>query len=323
MKIEDFVRQEVTKLPEHRGLRIEGDIAWLRCPDPKHKGGFENSPSAKINLTFVETEKGKIAPGSLYCFGCGCRWSWSELATRFNLKNIQSHKMYSDSPKSKLLSEEDRAKVTGDYSELIPKDAIAWPAYQNWRTISGEVVNKVGGLIYFDYGIKLTRALFPVKVRGETVGFIKANLKPQKKGLNYINSAGKWSKQKGLFPYDYVKRTLKTKDPRIVYLVEGPRDALALIQNDLAGIAILGTTWSKQKRDLILALEPNLVVLMLDSDDAGLKGAKEIKSSLKGYVRLRHFIFPPKPDGTKRDASDLTAKQAEKINSKYLQLLRG
>jgi len=322
MRLEEFVQQELRKLPPDRSIRWDTDRAWIRCP--VHNNGNERTGSMRIMLKRENTPKGVVYPGHIYCWGCGKTHPWDVLVERYKLKKIKRSQMYNDSA-YEVFSPEDRAAMLGEaQTEQLPVDAAPWPVHMNWRNINGQTTHDVGGLIYYDYGIKQTRCILPVNIHEEMVGFVKCNLMPVKKGRNYFNSTGSWSRTQALFPYDHVKEMLDKKRPRIIYLVEGPRDALNQVQLGKACLAILGArNWTDEKRELVLDLDPDLVVVMLDPDKVGQLGAAKIVKSLKRSVPIVNFKFPLNPDGSKKmDASDLTKKQSNGIHRRYLDRLK-
>lgn len=324
----DFIMSELAKLPEDRGLRQDGDVAYVRCWNLEHKGGQESRPSAKINLVPVEGSKGMIPAGRVWCWTCRMSQSWSEIADRFGLSPMHSG-MNDRTEPTEIFSDAERAQLLGNASapDLLPPDAIDWPEEMMWRTINGETVRKTGGMIYYDRGAKETRALLRVMVRGEMVGYVRANMVAREGQLNYLNSKGKgWAKDHGLLPYDYVRKMVRLRRKRglpvIIYIVEGPRDSLNLVQYGLCGLAILGTNqWSAKKLRLLLALEPDMVVFMLDNDDAGNEARRRITGDLQGKTLLRRMSFPTKEDGSKYDASDLKEHQCKSLEKRYRKII--
>lgn len=319
MDIKDFLVQELLKLPWDRGLHFKNDTAWIRCFNPDHAGGNERTPSMVVNLAAKPGSKGgTIPPGCITCFGCSYKGGWHDLAERYHLKQLEGLNVYRESV-GEIINERDRTDLLGSSGSAgqTPADAIPWPPNLKWRTIAGPTVNAVGGLLYYDFSALQPRCLFPVNIDEEMVGYVRANTVVGKKG-NYFNSPGGWAKEKGLFPYDYVANNLKGKH-KVLYLVEGPRDALNLIQHGSMALALLGAgnSWSESKAHLIEDLDPDLLVLMLDNDDAGRIAASRIAKSLKHQVPIVYFKFPVKEDGSKFDASDLQIAQVKQLERRY------
>ena len=59
-------------------------------------------------------------------------------------------------------------------------------------------------------------------------------------------------------------------------MVEGPRDALHLAEYGIPALAILGgsSVWDNAKAELLMQLEPSLVVLAFDPDKVGREGTR-------------------------------------------------
>jgi DNA primase len=150
----------------------------------------------------------------------------------------------------------------------------------------------VGSRLGYDDDRDEQCVLWPVVVDGETVGGIKAKMKPTARTrVKYLNAPGPWVKTQALWPYDVVHQMLarQPRGKRTVVLVEGPRDALRLVGCGIPALAILGSNnWTTAKRDLLAQLDPDRVLFGMDSDAAGTKAFKLVAPTLKGYcVRKR------------------------------------
>jgi DNA primase len=151
----------------------------------------------------------------------------------------------------------------------------------------------------------------PVLIGGELKGYTRAALKKVKDIPSYINSSGGWTKDYGLFPYDYVAALR----PRYVILVEGQRDALRLLQAGIPAIAIMGTqSWSDRKSRLIEMLGVDLAVLMMDGDDAGIQAIELIEPQIRKLVNTKIFNLAGKDSPywrfRKEDSPSKAAKAA-------------
>lgn len=158
-----------------------------------------------------------------------------------------------------------------------------------WRTISMRMLNKLGARLFMDRRTDNEPVIFlPAYVNGNVVGGIKARVEKVKGQLSYVESAGEWSMTQGLYPFDYAVELLKRKKLRFVVLVEGPRDAIKLCARGIPALAILGTQkWSEAKRDLLLSLDLDLVILYMDGDSPGRKANKRLKAELTPYVTTK------------------------------------
>lgn len=289
---------------------IKGDSLWLQCPHPDHPA--DSTPSFKVAL------EGEYA-GAYYCFGCGIHGGWNKLCNLLSL--TKEAKYLIQDRAATLYTAEDEEKLFG---ELITKDKAnveEWPN-QSWRGIKYPLLKAVGAKAAIFHNDMMLR--FIVKVRSKNVGHIDCVIQPKPDTeLKYINKKGTWVKD-ALFPYDYVN-SLNVRHP-ILFIVEGPRDALVTIQNGYPALAILGTNnWSDKCASLIISLAPDLVVIMLDPDDAGIKAQKHIYNDLKDMLNVKVVNLPRRKlikekDGKKivaykkkLDPANLTSKMLQKI----------
>ena len=261
----EFVKYQLASYSGQK--RLVGDTTFILCPYHQEK-----TPSGRI----FHSPRTR-SPGYFTCYGCGTKKSWDELAPAIGLNPFQWTKpkpVYAHS----VLSEaaEKALELKFEFDSLPPNKV--------WRQISTNLLIDVGCKIISQYG---TRFIYmPVRIRNEERGYIRARLRKVADKPSYLNKAGKWSEQHGLFPYDYA---VKTK-PQTIVLVEGPRDALRLLSNGIPAIAILGTqSWSETKsRNLELSGAKN-IVLMMDGDDAGIKATSMLAPSLSKMFRVHEF----------------------------------
>jgi 5S rRNA maturation endonuclease (ribonuclease M5) len=152
-----------------------------------------------------------------------------------------------------------------------------------WRSFTGKFLKQFKALKALDkYGKPVM--VLPVMVGKDLVGGIKCRWQKREGQLSYINSKGRWTRESGLWPYDYVQRM----KPRCVWLVEGPRDAMRLLKYGIPALCMLGTqNWSEAKRDLVLALGVERVVSFTDGDKAGREAAYIIEDSFSDLIDLR------------------------------------
>lgn len=67
----------------------------------------------------------------------------------------------------------------------------------------------------------------------------------------------------------------------MLFVCEGPRDALRLLYYGIPAVAVLGAkVWSKTKRDLVIASGAELFVLWLDNDKAGISATNRLRKSI-------------------------------------------
>lgn len=280
--IADIIVNELRKITDRRE---SGRNIVICCP--YHA---ETTPSFNIN---IDPTHRKVPLGWGYCFACGASKEWNEIAERLGLKTITKNGVAESSAtvrkqdprtKDKLLP----SKVSLTMHDLVKhfRCGVPMPIEENekWRGFSGKLLGKIGAYIAVDdFDNKVL--ILPVMVDGILEGGIKALWeKPKsKKVLRYKNMEGEWAKTHGLFLYDSIKERVKKKG--YVILVEGARDALRLYKYGQPAVAILGTkNWSVEKRNLIIELAPDKVIVMMDGDKAGIEASNMLMKDLKGKV---------------------------------------
>lgn len=286
MDINDLILSEINKRPD-RAPEFRRDGVWIRCPNPKHSNGQESTPSLRIRL---EAQSG-FEPGSAWCFGCKWRGHWNDIAEMLKLRKTRAA---DERPSSLGFSFEEDRVILPDLNTMQ-----RWPESQDWRTITGKTLKLLDArLTYYKGRLSL---YLPVIVHGDYVGGIyakmaaKSNLTSSQQ-KTYINTEGHWS-EVNLYGYDIAA---KRKGP--LWVVEGPRDTAKIIQLGGRVVGLIGSHVSNEKAALIEALDPPLLLIATDPDDAGKGAAKALKHKLSMIPQERiHF-----PEG--RDPANLTPK---------------
>ena len=220
---------------------------------------------------------------------------WNGLAEKLHLQTLNG-KGYTAEWKSSPLNKDAFLTEGAASWETMLEDwnvsrDFPLPDGYTFRGIDHDLLIKIGARKALDsFGTKCT--LFPLHVGGELVGGIKAvNFPNEKTKRKYINSNGEWSRTSGLFPIHYKKRW------PVVIIVEGPRDAMFLLQQRIPALASLGTqSWSDAKRDLLLSVGCEFCFIAGDGDDAGRKMNKIVSDSLKGYIPRKTISIPDGED---------------------------
>lgn len=244
----------------------------------------ERTPSGRIFHN--ETSR---SPGSFKCYGCGTKAKWDDLAPKLGLKPFTGQKPADEFINLSLIT----PKVKEELDDLV-MDKMEFsdlPEGKCWRGIKTSLLTSIGAkkcqVDHPEHGLLKTKVYLPVFINRKLRGYIKARLTKHTEYPSYINAKGRWSKTHGLFPFDYSISYAKRLGIRTVVLVEGPRDALRLLQAGIPAICILGTqSWSATKSKLLELAGITRIVLMMDGDDAGIQATAMLEESLKTMFQI-------------------------------------
>ena len=265
------IQQQLAKLGNTRsGGRTH---TFVSCP---FHG--ENTPSCKV----THDASSKYL-GSWHCFGCGESGKWATLAERLRLDPLNGKEFQQDrvTPSDNgyyeliMLGREDKAETAEEVEEeelhaglhdLTDELAKQVGIYPKWRGYKLDFLRKLDAqLLRSQYGSWLL--FLPVMVNGVQRGYIRARPKTVEGKTSYLNKKGSWSKNYGLFPFDYALALMKRKGLKTIVLVEGPRDALRLLRAGIPALCVLGTmSWSKSKVRLLEYAGVERIILCFDGD---------------------------------------------------------
>lgn len=276
----DFVKSQ---LASYSGKKIMHDTyTFVLCP--YHS---ERTPSGRIYHNPNDRW-----PGTFRCYACGAKAKWDELAPRLGLKGFKVGKPKDEftidiKNDASLFFEESEADLVPEKIKLrpLPKDKV-------WRGIKTNFLRKIGGKICTTknpkHGWTKPKVYLPVLIKGELSGYVKARFRKHEEFPSYVNAPGPWSKSKGLFPYDYAIQMMLDLDSTTVVLVEGPRDALRLLQFGIPALCILGThSWEDAKTRLLEIGGVETVVILMDGDCAGKKAIKLVRKSVRLTLNVK------------------------------------
>lgn len=296
-----WIVEQLSTLPIRYGLTIKGERAWLKCPFHSRNGVLERTPSLVVNLE----SSLRFKLGSFRCFACGESGDWNKLARCLSLKTITEEE---ESLSIGGLTSEDKKLLFDVEDQQVEINSVPWDENTNWRGISGKLISKIGGQLSYNQYRDDTELFLPVNMNGLMVGGIHCLIeRKSKKQQGYINTKGNWA-QEALFPFDYVCK--KYKNTNILFLCEGPRDSLNLLQYKLPALSILGSqNWSEYKQNIILSsFDLDKIILAFDPDTAGEKAYTKVKKSFKQQTKV---IKLKMKEGT--DPADITKYQANNI----------
>lgn len=275
----DFIKAQ---LSSYGGEKKEyGERMFIRCP-------FHNdtNPSGSLSLNTTWA-------GSFKCYSCGAKANWDQLAERLHLQPFKRGE-----PKEEyaidLMARAQEFLATKE--TLYREDTFKFwdiPRNKRWRSIPTNLLIELGGRMCYKWSDEYQRwgstkfIYLPVNINDEQVGFFRARLKKEGDQPSYYNAAGKWSLSQGLFPFDHSVHLMKKLESNTMVLVEGQRDCLRLIEHGIPAMCIFGTqAFGKAKAKTLELAGIKHLVVMMDSDEAGIKGTEKVQEACRGMFRL-------------------------------------
>ncbi len=287
MSNEEIVNAELDKVP---GYQIYfGYNRKILCPF--------HSDRATPSLSVCVSSQAPVPLGVFYCFGCGITGGWNKLAKSLSLREIQVDP--NDGKRPSLDFKKLEKNLFGKGLEAILEEmgsplVKSWPEEVSWRGFSGSFIKKMGGLTLLERSRtddSTLKVFFPVCVNGTVVGGIRAAFEKPQMGPSYINTKGDWSKKAGLLFFDQSKKLALSQSA--LAIVEGPRDALRLIENGIPAVSVLGSTsFSKEKAKRLATLNLDTYYLIPDNDEAGEKMKDLVRSCAELILNLRVLNLP-------------------------------
>lgn len=273
-------RQVILSLP---GAKVRGEWAVIRCP-------FHNDTNPSLSVKIKAPHV-----GAFKCFSCGEKGNYSKLADKLGIDTAAAAPtpdLYPGEYESLFAYTENQdTKDITSLTDLTDRAArnLGISGESGWRGFPVEFLRDTVHAKVAD-----SRYLyFPVMVNGKEVGYIRAFVRKEAGRPSYLNKKGSWARDSGLFLFDQALALQDGDvDSKIIILVEGPRDAMRLLRAGLPAVAILGTNnWSEQKLRRILLAGVEDIILCMDGDEAGVRGAHTIAESCEGMVRLHDFAL--------------------------------
>ena len=297
----DHVDIMYKELRRHGGQQ-RVDSIWICCPFHS-----DDTPSLSVAMT-----NEKVMVGTFYCFGCRKSGNWNVLASKIgaqklNLKLIEAE---SESTVRRIRDKDLSGMTTASFLDTLGfKSHTKWPSpektrisfFKEWYSIPGKLLHSLDDYLVIERSSRSDqqnqhRMFLPVKVYGEVRGGIRVIYKKSGIQRTYLNTDGDWTKAYGLFPYDFVHSMIKSKKYPFIVLVEGPRDALTLINIGIPAVAILGSQSFGEKKALIVSGTANIdtVYVMPDSDSAGKKMVNLVARYLRDQIKVKAIRLPTK-----------------------------
>lgn len=266
----------------------------LMCTCPFHKGGKENKPSCGVLLREKVDKNRKYEAGTVHCYTCGYTGDLPQFVADFlgltspvqGFKWLVSRYNYSSAEREPLelnlyrgqaekASYMDEAEVERFYQEL--KKSSTALEYLKRRALPSWIIDayKLG----FDPEDGVV--LFPVRDMSGKVVFYKGR---SITGKHFYN-AKDIDKTSQIFGLYEILAEGKASPESEIWITESEIDALSLIGQERLAIALMGSHISEAQCRELENTPFRRFVLALDNDEAGRKGAAQIKRLLipKGF----------------------------------------
>jgi DNA primase len=231
--------------------------------------------------------------GRFYCFGCNeSGHDWNELAERLKLDPLAEENL--PDPFGILRDDLKEKHKKAIHSFKLPWDIEDFDG--RWRHVGQYTLDALDTFLWYDDMLRCERILIPVYMYQRLKGWVSRRLDRPKDGVPYkmkYRNAPYMEAKDLLFPYDVVEEMGKSS----VVLVEGPYDAVRLINCDIPALAILGTNnWKAESRIDLINLGVERVIVAMDNDTSGRKARAEIIPDLEDDFDVEGF-FPPSTEG--------------------------
>jgi len=239
--------------------------------------------------------------GKFNCFGCGKKGhAWNDLAKLLNADTLSEEEMPDPFHLLKEQLKEKRNKIQAVAS--IPWDVEPWTT--RWRKVSAYTMNAATAYHYYDDKKRCDRVLLPIWMYGELIGWTARRL-DKSKDMKYRDMPN-LPKLDILYPWFIVEQMRTTS----VAIVEGPYDALRLIDKDIPALSTLGSTsWHVSNIIHLINLGIKRLVVASDGDKAGDKMRKKVEEDAKDMFTIEHYYCPRKRDpgalGSKKEYKEL------------------
>jgi DNA primase len=272
----------------------------LMCTSPFHKGGKENKPSCGVLLREKLDKNRKYEAGTVHCYTCGYTadlpqfvadllglsspiqgFKW--LVARYNYSAAEREPIELNlyRGQAEKVSYMDEAEVERFYQELLKSKAAC--EYLHKRALPSWIIDAYKLGFDPDDGV----VLFPIRDLSGKVAFYKGRSLVGKHFYN-AKDIDKTSQIFGLYEllHEAFWSSGSIADAESeIWITESEIDALTLIAEGKFAIAIMGSHISEAQCKELESTPFRRFVLALDNDDAGRKGAAQIKRMLipKGF----------------------------------------
>lgn len=279
-----------------REMNSTGSDLMITCPF--HKGGKEKSPSCGVLLREKVLKEKKYEAGTVHCYTCGytadlpqfvadvlglenslAGYKW--LVGRYNYsakerEPLELNLYRGQAQKASYMDEEEEERF---YNNLLHSREACEYIYNRG------LANWVIGAYKLGYDPADKTVLFPVRDMSGKIAFYKGRSIAGKRFYN-AKDIDKSSLVFGLYELcnGRFSRGVATPDT-VIWITESEIDALSLISYGEYAVAIMGSHISEEQCRELEKAPFRRYVLATDNDEAGRKGASQIKRLLipKGF----------------------------------------
>lgn len=307
MNIESVDAKAILEYYSVNNFYEDGEELKFSCPFPEHSNGDRNPSSGVNKKTKMYNCFSCHRKGTIVTFVAEMEGISEAVAARYVRENFYKHGDYEnksvvESLKKKLERPKEVKMPTGISETALSSFYVDWDkvfeAYENEELPPqlSYIIESKGfckdTLKMFNIGFdqKTNRLTIPIRdFNGELVG-IKGRATLQDQMPKYKSIGDKEDSQPyyGFFTTNINNYTfgLDTAEKDVI-ICEGEFDAIALREKGFGGAVSIGTCSIRDKQIRDIRRKASSVVVLLDSDDAGVKGAKEIFESLDKYIPVK------------------------------------
>lgn len=227
------------------------------------------------------------------CFGCGWKGDWDKLAAAIGMAPVfgDENRAQFEYEISDMVRYLDDILKKDEEVALVDLPLGVEPWGRPYRGISLPTLRSVPTYKWFDEKFETQRILWPVFVQEELNGWVSRRLdkKDVARYYNMPDTANEEWVSSSLFLLDHI-------DSDVVAVVEGPVDALYLMEHGIPAVAYLGGGWSYRKTVLLAAQGLSRIIIIPDNDEnkAGDHKAIKVYNSLKMFFDTQVVRLPRK-----------------------------
>lgn len=283
VEAEMHIRGELQRLG--LGFKEDRNSFSIICPHP-HPGGGPNT-----HYNYRIKKDGKTS----HCFVCKATGSWQKIAGELGASKFNSSGLVGDEGADLNMGAAIRRRLAltalDDDIQGAPDGMTPWQG--SWRGLPETFLRRVHAHRWLQpwYGSWVERIWFPCMQWNEFVGYAARRLDKVDE-QRWYNAP--WMKStEVLFGFD-VARSMGS---RAVAIVEGPGDALTLLNAGIPAVAVLGTRNIGQKEALLIAAGFTRGYVVFDADAAGNEAAPVMLSRLRTVMQhAENILLPPGKD---------------------------